>query len=54
VIEVGHAVRFDDFVRFALYSDRGFYTESGGAGRKADFITSPEVGPLFGLIVNLM
>lgn len=47
----GHAVRFDDFIRFALYSDRGFYTENGGAGREADFITSPEVGPLFGLIV---
>jgi SAM-dependent MidA family methyltransferase len=36
----------------ALYDDdAGFYTTTGRAGRRADFITSPEVGPLFGAVV---
>lgn len=29
----------------------GFFTTGRGAGRKEDFITSPEVGPLFGTII---
>ena len=29
----------------------GFYTTGGGAGRRRDFLTSPEVGPLFGTVV---
>jgi SAM-dependent MidA family methyltransferase len=29
----------------------GFYTRSGQAGRRGDFLTSPEVGPLFGAVV---
>jgi SAM-dependent MidA family methyltransferase len=37
----------------ALYDDRdGFFTRGGGAGRAdGDFVTSPEVGPLFGVLV---
>src|SRR4051812_28248865 len=35
-----------------LYGDAGFFTSGGGAGRGGgDFITSPEVGPLFGTLV---
>lgn len=38
---------------WALYDpDDGFYGRGGGAGRRGgDFITSPEVGPLFGRLV---
>ncbi len=35
----------------ALYGPTGFYTAGGRAGRRGDFITSPEVGPLFGAVV---
>ncbi|NNE11274.1 MAG: hypothetical protein HKN41_03425 [Ilumatobacter sp.] len=35
----------------ALYGPDGFYTSEGRAGRRGDFITSPEVGPLFGAVV---
>jgi len=35
----------------ALYGPAGFYTTGGGAGRRRDFLTSPEVGPLFGAVV---
>lgn len=36
----------------ALYGANGFYTSGRGrAGRRGDFITSPEVGPLFGAVV---
>jgi SAM-dependent MidA family methyltransferase len=35
-----------------LYGDDGFFTRGGGAGRAGrDFVTSPEVGPLFGACV---
>ena len=35
-----------------LYGERGFYTAgTGSAGRRRDFITSPEVGPLFAAVV---
>ena len=36
----------------ALYGPHGFYTTVGHAGRRGDFITSSEVGPLFGLILG--
>ncbi|WP_208029015.1 SAM-dependent methyltransferase [Rhabdothermincola sediminis] len=43
---------FDDVIELALYDpDHGFYTSGGLAGRRGDFITSPEVGPLFGAVV---
>jgi SAM-dependent MidA family methyltransferase len=46
------AVPFETFMRDALYGAGGFYTSGRGrAGRRGDFITSPEVGPLFGAVV---
>lgn len=42
---------FDAFMDAALYGPHGFYTATGHAGRRGDFITSPEVGPLFGAVV---
>lgn len=47
----GGAIRFDGFMRLALYGEHGFYRDIGRAGRRGDFITSPEVGPLFGAVV---
>ena len=44
-------VSFEVFMADALYGPRGFYTSGGRAGRRGDFITSPEVGPLFGAVV---
>ena len=44
-------VPFSVFMGEALYGPDGFYTKGGGAGRRRDFITSPEVGPLFGAVV---
>jgi SAM-dependent MidA family methyltransferase len=44
-------VPFDRFMADALYGSSGFYTSGGRAGRRGDFITSPEVGPLFGAVV---
>ena len=39
-------------MHLALYGAGGFYTSGGGvAGRRGDFITSPEVGPLFGAVL---
>lgn len=40
-------------MELALYGAEGFYvrTDGGSAGRRGDFITSPEVGPLFGTVV---
>jgi len=47
----GGAIRFDEYMRIALYGENGFYNAGGGAGRRGDFITSPEVGPLFGAVL---
>jgi len=46
--------RFDDYMARCLYdSEAGFYTQHGNAGRgRGDFVTSPEVGPLFGLVLS--
>ena len=44
-------VRFDVAIEQLLYGEGGFFTAGGGAGRGADFLTSPEVGPLFGAVV---
>jgi SAM-dependent MidA family methyltransferase len=36
------------FMESALYDpEGGFYTTGGAAGRRGDFVTSPEIGPLF-------
>lgn len=45
-------MRFDRFMELALYDPiAGFYSSGGAAGRRGDFITSPEVGPLFGAVI---
>jgi NADH dehydrogenase [ubiquinone] 1 alpha subcomplex assembly factor 7 len=45
-------ITFDRFMEIALYGDGGFFTSGHGAGRAGrDFVTSPEVGPLFGVCV---
>lgn len=45
-------IGFDEYVEHALYAPGlGFYASGGGAGRRRDFLTSPEVGPLFGAVV---
>jgi SAM-dependent MidA family methyltransferase len=51
IVAAGGAIRFDEFMRIALYGEHGFYTTGGQAGRRGDFITSPEVGPLFGTVL---
>jgi len=46
------SISFADYMRFALYDPlHGFYERGGRAGRGADFLTSPEVGPLFGAVI---
>ena len=45
-------IPFDVFVEHALYEPGGFFASGRGAGRDAaDFITAPEVGPLFGALM---
>ncbi len=44
--------RFDAYMERCLYGSGGFYAATGSAGRsRGDFITSPEVGPLFGALL---
>ncbi|MEY2445395.1 MAG: hypothetical protein QOE00_1975 [Ilumatobacteraceae bacterium] len=52
IIAAGGALRFDEYMRIALYGDSGFYATGGRAGRRGDFITSPEIGPLFGAVLT--
>lgn len=53
LIERQGPVGFDVLVEVALYDPvGGFYVGGGHAGRAGDFITSPEVGPLFGAVVG--
>jgi SAM-dependent MidA family methyltransferase len=42
---------FHQYQHGCLYGPGGFYARGGGAGRRADFLTSPSVGPLFGAVV---
>ena len=45
-------IPFDEVVELALYHpEHGFYSSGGAAGRSGDFLTSPEVGPLFGAVL---
>jgi SAM-dependent MidA family methyltransferase len=48
-------VAFSAFLDRALYAPgEGFYETGGRAGRsRGDFVTSPEVGPLFGAVLGL-
>ncbi|MCQ3806731.1 MAG: SAM-dependent methyltransferase [Acidimicrobiaceae bacterium] len=42
-----------EYVDAALYDEReGFYQAGGRAGRGGDFLTAPEVGPLFGAVIS--
>jgi SAM-dependent MidA family methyltransferase len=53
-IEAAGAIPFSEFQRLALYGSEGFYTRADGgrAGRRGgSFLTSPEVGPLFGAVL---
>ena len=52
IAQAGGSVPFERFMELALYGDGGFYSGEGHAGRRGDFITSPEVGPLFGLVLS--
>jgi SAM-dependent MidA family methyltransferase len=47
-------LRFDDWMAAVLYDEAGgFYASGGRAGARAgDFLTSPEVGPLFGAVLG--
>jgi len=47
----GRPARFDEYLELALYGQHGFYQGGGQAGRRGDFLTSPEVGPLFGAVL---
>lgn len=51
IAEHGGPIPFDRYMSIALYGDGGFYATGGVAGRRGDFLTSPEVGPLFGAVV---
>jgi SAM-dependent MidA family methyltransferase len=47
----GGAISFEQYMGLALYGEGGFYQDCGKAGRRGDFITSPEVGPLFAAVI---
>lgn len=45
-------IGFDVFMERALYGAGGFYADGSGPGRRgADFLTSVEIGPLFGAVM---
>lgn len=52
-IEADGPIAVSTFVDAALYDPaEGFYATGGHAGRRGDFITAPEVGPLFGAVIS--
>ena len=51
ITAAGGAISFERFMGLALYGEGGFYQDGGKAGRRGDFITSPEVGPLFAAVI---
>jgi SAM-dependent MidA family methyltransferase len=52
----GRRITFSEYVELALYDPvDGFYATGGRAGRRGgDFLTSPEVGPLYGAVLARM
>ncbi len=50
-IRVSGPLPFSEYVDIVLYGPSGFYNRGGRAGRRGDFLTSAEVGPLFGRCV---
>jgi SAM-dependent MidA family methyltransferase len=44
-------VPFSTYMATSLYGPNGFYTRGGGAGRRRDFVTSVEIGTLFGALI---
>ena len=44
-------IPFSRYMELALYHPTSGFYAAGGAGRRRDFITSPEVGPLFGAVL---
>jgi SAM-dependent MidA family methyltransferase len=50
-IHRGGPIPFSHYQMACLYGPGGFYTDGRGAGRRADFLTSPTVGPLFGAVL---
>jgi len=51
ITAAGGEISFERFMGLALYGEDGFYQDGGKAGRRGDFITSPEVGPLFAAVI---
>jgi SAM-dependent MidA family methyltransferase len=51
IAAAGGAISFEQYMALALYGEGGFYQDGGKAGRRGDFITSPEVGPLFAAVI---
>ena len=51
IVAAGGAISFEQYMSLALYGEGGFYQDGGRAGRRGDFITSPEVGPLFAAVI---
>ncbi|HEX7096533.1 MAG TPA: SAM-dependent methyltransferase [Acidimicrobiales bacterium] len=51
-IRADGAISYAELIDAALYDDEdGFYATRGSAGRRGDFLTSVEVGPLFGEVL---
>ncbi|MEQ8716598.1 MAG: SAM-dependent methyltransferase [Acidimicrobiales bacterium] len=50
-IEREGSIGFDRYQELALYGPGGFFEAGAGAGRRSDFLTSAEVGPLFGEVI---
>lgn len=49
---ISKTISFSEFLEVALYDPvRGFYGANGAAGRRGDFLTSVELGPLFGAVL---
>ena len=51
IVAAGGAISFEHYMGLALNGEGGFYQDGGKAGRRGDFITSPEVGPLFAAVI---